>query len=396
MRRLVLGTSMALVGCFRGEATLGAVCGQDADCGADQACDNEVCGYCGDGIAQAGELCSVAAVELGMAPRASAGELLALDLGRDGTIELLARGDDGTVELWRGDGEGGFTVGTRVTEGGHQGPVRLGELDEDDAVDLVVVDAEARVIGLGYGTGDGHWSFAGTVALDGVPWDLAVGGARGEGPAWVAWADERGLWRAVVDPQTRTLGAEARLAGARTQWLGEPVALDEDGALDLLVADVDGMRLEPWLADGAGELVRGEPVELEGRATALVTVDVDGDGDADALVPDEEGGVTVIVSDAEGGLVSAGRATVPAAAREVAVADLDRDGDRDLVVVVEHESPLWLLRLRGGSYSDPIALPAAGAVGAVLARDIDRDGLVELLLGPSDGVAALRVVEVEP
>lgn len=396
MRRPVLGVLAILGGCFRGEATLGSVCREDADCGADQGCDNEVCGYCGDGVAQAGELCSVAADALPGAPTGSAGTLLALDLEGDRTIELVTRADDGAVMLWRGDGDGGFATGTRVAEGGRTGPVRLGELDDDAALDLVVVDAEARTIALGLGDGQGAWSFGPAAAVSGTPVDVGVAGARGDGPAWVAWVDEAGLWQAWVDAEARTLGEAVMLAEGGPWWIGEPLALDEDAALDLLVADVEGLRLEPWRGDGVGGLVRGEPIALEGRATEVTTLDVDGDGDVDALVTDEAGGITVLVSDAEGGLVKAGRATVPGAAHAVAVADLDRDTDRDLVVAVEHEPALWALRLRGGWYAEPIALPAAGAVGAVVGADIDRDGLVELLLGPAEGTGALRVVEVEP
>jgi hypothetical protein len=398
MMRLGLGMTVALaaVGCFRGEATLGAVCEQDADCGADQVCVDEVCGYCGDGVAQAGELCTVEALALTAAPRATPADLLAIDLERDGKIDLVTRGEDGTVELWDGDGGGGWTVRTRMPAGGVTGPVRLAELDEDETIDLVVVDAGAPTIELGYGDGSGAFTFTGAVAVGDAPVDVAVGAADWGGPAWVVWVDGQGLWQALVAPQSRTLGQAVALAGARAQWVADPVALDEDDALDLVVADVDGMVLEPWFGDGAGGLSRGEPIALEGRATEVVTLDLDGDGDADVLVPDEGGGVTVIVSDAEGGLEPAGRAMVPGVARGVTAADLDRDSDRDLVVVTEHDSPVWVLRSLAGRYRDPIALPAAGAVGAVLGVDGDRDGLTELLLGPSDGVGALRVLEVEP
>lgn len=395
MRRVVLGVAVALGGCFRGEGTLGAVCREDADCGADQACDNEVCGSCGDGVAQAGELCTVAAVEVAGSPAVSAGTLVAVDLERDRTLELVARGDDGAVTLWRGDGEGGLMPGTRVTEGG-AGPVRVGALDGDATLDLVVVDAEARTLALGFGDGQGAWSFGPAVAVAGTPVDVGMGGGLGEGPAWVAWVDAQGLWQAFVNAEARTLGAAVMLAEGRAQWIGDPLALDEDAALDLVVADVDGMRLEPWWGDDAGALVRGEPIAIEGRATEVTTLDVDGDGDVDVLVTDEDGGITVLVSDAEGGLVTAGRAEVPGAARAVVVVDLDRDADRDLVVAAAHDPALWALRLRGGWYAEPIALPVTGAVGAVVGADVDRDGLAELLLGPAEGTGPLRVVEVEP
>lgn len=395
MRRVVLGVAVALGGCFQGEGTLGAVCREDADCGADQGCDNEVCGYCGDGVAQAGELCTVAAAEVGGSPMVSAGTLVAVDLERDRTLELVARGDDGAVTLWRGDGDGGFSEGTRVTEGG-TGPVRVGALDEDEALDLVVVDAEARTIALGFGDGQGAWSLGPAVAVAGTPVDVGVGGGLGEGPAWVAWVDEQGLWQARVDAEARALGEAVMLVEGRAQWIGDPLALDEDAALDLVVADVDGMRLEPWQGDGVGGLVRGEPIAIEGRATEVTTLDVDGDGDVDVLVTDEDGGITVLVSDAKGGLVTAGRAEVPGAARAVVVVDLDRDADRDMVVVAEHDPSVWALRLRGGWYAEAIALPVTGAVGAVAGVDVDRDGLVELLLGPAQGTGTLRVVEVEP
>lgn len=395
-RSAALGIGVMLAGCFHGEATLGSICRDDADCGADQACDNEVCGACGDAVAQPGELCSVPAVALDGAPVVAAGELWAFDRARDGTIELVVRGEDGAIALWEGDGQGAFEIRTRVSEGGRTGPVRLGELDEDDVLDLVVVDAEARTLALGYGDGNGQWRVGEAVPLPGNPVDLGVARGRSAGPAWVVWVDEQGLWQAAVDEAAQTIGEAVRLAEARAQHVGDPLALDEDDAQDLVVADVDAMQLVPWLGDGVGGLTPGEPMALQGRATEVVTHDIDGDGDADVLVPDEDGGVTVIVSDGQGGLVSAGRARVPGAARAVAVADLDRDGDRDLVVVVEHESPLWLLPLRGGGYPDAIALPATGAVGAVVAADVDRDGLVELLLGPREGAGALRVLEVEP
>jgi len=397
MRRLALGVAMTLAlvaACFSGDSTLGSICREDADCGGEQTCENEVCGHCGDAEAQPGELCSVEAAELGSAPQLAAGPLLAFDRERDGTIELVVRGEDGIVELWQGDGESGFTVATRVPEGGNAGPVRLVDLDADDDADVVVVDAEARTIGLVYSDAEGNLEYVQAAVLDAAPLDLAVAGAWEALPAWVTWVDELGLWYAEVDPEARTLGEPTQLAGARAQWLGDSVVLDDDDRLDLVVLDVDGMVLEPWLGSATG-LQQAEPVALEQRATDVLTFDIEGDGDSDVLLPDEAGGITVVV-DVGGALQDIGRVEVPGAVQGITVADLDRDVDRDLVVAVDAEPPLWLFPLRSGWYRDSIALPATGGVGAVRGLDIDGDGLVELVLGPSEGVGSLRVVEVEP
>jgi hypothetical protein len=401
MKRLALGMASilvgpwGLVGCFHGDSTLGSICREDADCGAEQSCENEVCGLCGDDSAQPGELCSVEAAPLPSSPLMTAGPLLLFDRGLDGKLEIVTRGEDGTVEQWQGDGEGGFAVVTRMPEGGTTGLVRPGELDQDEMIDLVVVDADAQTLALGYGNAEDGWSFEAPVALQAVPSDLAVGGAWADSPVWIAWVDERGLWQALLDPETRLLGAAARLTDPRPQWIGEAVALDDDALLDLLVVDVDGMALEPWLGDSAGGLMRGETLPLEARATDLLTIDAEGDGDADAFVLDEEGGITVII-DAGDELLTIGRVTTEGAIRGMTVVDLDRDFDRDLVVSVDQGPPLRLLPLRSGWYTDSIMLPAPDAAGTVRGADVDGDGMIELLLGPSEGVGPLRVVEVEP
>jgi hypothetical protein len=298
------------------------------------------------------------------------------------------------VELWQGDGQGGFGVAARVPEGGSAGPVKLVYLDADEDADLVVVDVATRTIGLVYSDAEGSLEFVPAAVLAEAPLDLAAAGAWGSVPAWVAWVDAQGLWHAEVDAQARTLGEPRKLADARAQQLGDTVVLDDDERLDLVVLDVDGMALEPWLGIAAG-LQQLEPLALEQRAIDVVTLDVEGDGDFDVLLPDEAGGITVVV-DAGAALQAIGRVELPGAVHGITVADLDRDVDRDLVVAVDAEPPLWLLPLRSGWYRDPIALPATGAVGAVRGLDIDGDGLLELVLGPSEGVGPLRVVEVEP
>ncbi len=398
MARTLLGPAalaLLMVACFRGEGTIGAACRDDADCGAEQSCTNEVCGYCGDGIPQRRELCSVPAAALGSAPATQPGQVLALDLEPDGALDLITRGEAGPPQWWRGDGEGGFAVASEVEAGGQRGPVRLAALDEDEPVDLVVVDADAPALHLGYGDGSTGWAFEPAVMLAAEPLDVAVASAPWDGPAWVAWTDAEGLWQAPVDPQTRTLGEAQRLDEARSLRLGGPAPLDEGEALDLAVLDLGAGRLEPWMGDGSGGLVPGESLALEGPPLELRVLDVDGDGDPDILVMHEDGGLTVVLSDGQGALTITERLSVPGPVRDITVGDLNRDSLLDLVLLADAERPGWVFLARGALHPDGLALNVGEPGSAVLAVDIDSDGLTEVLLGPTTP-GPLRVVEVAP
>ena len=404
-----LALALVIGGCFSGDSTLGSICTDDRDCGNGQGCTNAVCGRCGDAIPQRGELCLVAAAELAGAPPAAPGDLRAADLNADGRVDLFTRGSDGRPQIWIGDGAGGWSVQASFDVGGTRGPLRLAELDEDGTIDLVVVDVESPAIHLGYGNGDGGngdggngdegWSFEAAVEQARPPLDLAVASAPWGGPAWIAWVDDEGLWQAVVDPSTRTLAEPASITAARGQWLGEPAPFDDDDALDLAVAVVEARELELWRGDGGGGLVLSTTLALDDRPTEVEVFDADGDGDPDLLVPDEGGGVTVVLSDGRGQLDVLERVTVPGPAREVRVADLDRNTDRDLIVRLDGDEPVWLFLARGLRHPDGVALPvdaSVGSVGSLVAIDGDRDGLTELLLGPADAQAPLRIVEVDP
>ncbi|MEX1363896.1 MAG: VCBS repeat-containing protein [Nannocystaceae bacterium] len=392
--------SLGVGACFDGEGTLGSICRDDTDCGDGQRCRTEVCGYCGDGIAQPGELCLVSAVALDRAPSAAGTDLLAVDLDGDASLDLVTRGSDGRPAAWTGGGDGSWTVATEATGVGLRGALRLARLDADDTLDIVVADDDAPALHLGYGDAQGGWSFVGAFALEAPALDLAVAGAvagtSSEAPAWIAWVDDDGLMHARVEPVGGGLQDAVRLDAGRALRVGDPVRLDGDGALDLPVVDLVAMELEVWRGDGAGGLLRAEPIALPARPVDVVVADVDGDGDDDLLVPDEAGGVTVMTSDGEGGLSVLERPEVPGPARGVAVADLDRDSDRDLVVLAEADPAVWVLLGRGFRHPDAVAVPVDGTVGALLAIDGDRDGLVELVLGPTDGPGPLRVVEVAP
>ncbi|HEV7506982.1 MAG TPA: FG-GAP-like repeat-containing protein [Thermoanaerobaculia bacterium] len=198
---------------------------------------------------------------------------------------------------------------------------------------------------------------------------------------------------------------EMRLAAKGWESLAGP---DASGITGLLAADLDNdghldlvgygpQRTVFWRGKGDGgfeDATAGEGLTAA-HGTAAAVLDYDIDGDLDLVIGG--GGLELFRNALQGPLEALGKQAFPAlagiagigAVRAVAAGDLDRDGDLDLIVA--HAKGIAVLdNLRQGRFADRTAasgLAAAGPAEAVALADLDDDGFPDLITAGEGGLA---------
>jgi hypothetical protein len=189
------------------------------------------------------------------------------------------------------------------------------------------------------------------------------------------------------------------LPGFQTDWV---IArdLDRDGNLDLAIAVrsvPSGVSILRGGGNGTFEQTQHEPT---GRGTTMITAqDLDHDGDLDLIAGNYQSDtLTVLHNDGLGGftieqdvLLSLGL-PYPSRPLYFTAADLDEDGMTDVVVSnigIPHLS--FLDGVPGGRLAPPLIVPVNTPV-CILARDIERDGDLDLLMTDLTGFQGAVVV----
>lgn len=290
-------------------------------------------------------LLGTAAGGFGLAvPYASGGafsDVLSADFDEDGIADLAAAGGD-SVAVLLGGGSGGkgsglFAAAVRFGAGTGASHLAAGDFDEDGRLDLAVTDNGSAgvsvLLGNGSGpVGDGTFAAPASYAAGAGPWGLATGD------------------------------------------------FDEDGILDLAVANADDHSLSVLLGNGSGGTGDGTfapPVTYSFTKPALVprnlvVADSDGDGIADLLMACQEvdahgstmGGVALLRGGGTGG---AGDGTFGSpilyrsgdAPEAVVVSDFDEDGACDAAVV------------NSGDLDDNLTVMLAGDCGLGLSPAVE-------------------------
>jgi FG-GAP-like repeat len=257
------------------------------------------------------------------------------DLDVDGIDDMVSvGGGGGVVVVWIGDGNGGFTrnefpAGTDFPE-----RVAVGDINGDDAPDVVVSDdaLQAPAIAVLPGDGTGQFGPADKIDIDGMPAGIAIGD----------FAGDEGLDLAVADR--------------------------EDAEVLLFVQGADGsLNVAPSL-----------PVDIGPYALAAADMDEDGRDDLVTGGFSPSGGISVLLQE-EGGFAAA----VPYANGAMQIGDIDLadvDGDDHLDIVVATGSDVRvLIATTPGVYSEPAVLGDEGAAMTEVA-DLDGDGDQDIVL----------------
>ncbi|MCY3001899.1 MAG: VCBS repeat-containing protein [Planctomycetota bacterium] len=359
------------------------------------------------------------------------------DADSDGDIDLLVATPEG-ARLHRNDGLGRFSQFVNLFTHPSAGGFDLADLDGDGAAEIVGPAGQGWIARTS-SNGQGGWDdlhvgrsiasrpiAAGDFDGDGIEDLLLDMGsklefARGNGqgelvPALqIPLSASNGSYAADL----RDLDADGDLDVLLRQWTGSYEFLANDGAgqfaapaalpmptgLELDWADFDGDGVDDALSHSGASLTLYRGLPGGGFAPPIATphpnvlvfralADIDGDGACEAVLVRPGVRLEIWSCGANGTFVLRSSAAVAGSPEHVAAGDFDGDGFGDVAWV---ERAARLVRCARGSAAGTLAAPVDSALhmepdaGATpLVRDLDGDGLPDLVLRTTPATAQLR------
>lgn len=292
-------------------------------------------------------------------------ELLLCELSGDGKLDLaLAHHGSYGVILLFGDGGGGFAVAPQspllMKEGTrpHTHGLHAGDLNDDGALDLVLVNSDDNDVSVALGDGRGGFTRGeSSFAVGMSPYPGALGDLDGDGHLDIV-ATSTARRTPEEEAATRALtvlfgdgrgGFQALSAPIRTVMPGFAAVADVngDGKPDLVSTHLERSELTVLLGDGRRGFAEatGSPFDLGHNAWHMALADFDGDGDADAVAAAGEG-VRLMLGDGRGGFRPAPGSPFATSSGtwQLAVGDVNGDGRPDVVTTgIESGSVMVLL-----------------------------------------------------
>ncbi len=359
-----LAAALLAVSCFSGDATVGAVCGEAADCGPGQQCRHELCGRCGNGSHESGELCYADPIAIEGATDVRSFHVA--DLDGNGRDELYTLDDQGALRRYAAPGRTLEAQDIALPE--PAAGFALGDADGDGRGDIVAF-AGASITVL-VATPDGAFVAAAPLDAGHVVAEATVVPGR-EVAGTLAFVDDLGsLFALALDGASVAM----RIDVGTKVHVGPAVDFDDDEFLDVAFVDERQNRMGVVAGPAWNRLVR---VDVGRGPTAVLGYDRDGDGRDDFLTLDRFGHtVTLVASSGEGDLRlldSLAFATAPLAATAF---DADFDGTPDVFVGTDTALEFW----RGETGRNPEGVTfASGSFGAMAIAKFGAAPVFEIL-----------------
>jgi hypothetical protein len=252
----------------------------------------------------------------------------------------VANGDTNSVVILEGDGNGNFSVLEDIPQnpGGEQ-PVAIavGDLNNDERLDIVVANQGSDNIGVLLGQADG------TFQLQGV----FDSGTANSSPNGVALLDANG-----------------------------------DGKLDVAVSNKLSFDVSVLLGDGKGNFGTPRAFVTDQEPLTVAAGDLNGDNIPDLVALNRDNNyadAVVLVGQGDGSFIGVEDVIVDPTPNAVIAGDIDNDGLADLIVA--HSTGTLLVRRAqpSGGFAAPLTLQAAGVPVAIGCGDFNADGWLDIV-----------------
>ena len=332
------------------------------------------------------------------------------DIDGDGKKDLaIANSDNATVSLLRNTSSSGSIsfATTSIAVGSSPRSVRMGDIDSDAKLDLVVANASSMTVStLRNTSSSGSISFATSIDVSfpstsrmAVIEDLDVDGkldlAVLNSTQYTIWV----LKNITTSSSINFLVASSFSAGTipTSVAIGD---LDGDGKADMAVTNQSSNNVSVFLntSSSSASFTRTD-FSVGNLPTSVAMADLDGDGKLDMAVTNNSSNtVSVLVNTSSTGSISFATATnfsVSTGPVTLAIGDLDGDGKSDLVVANFSSNNISVLRNTSTGYlsfSSPTNFSVGTSPINVAIGDIDGDGKFDVAVANqnSANISVLR------
>jgi len=323
------------------------------------------------------------------------------DVNGDGKVDLVATSDLGAagdaLSVWLGLGDGTFDepLPSALTEASRSKAVLVADLDSDGHADAVTANTALFTVEALLGNGSSGFRSRAARSPAEEPQQLAAGDVDGDGALDVAVAhrDDGGSYLSLLFGRGDGDFAGTALQSGEAGTVAFGVAIGDvngDEQLDVVTAGIaGGAKLRVHLNRGEGQL---EPLEfIDGGMRALTLTDVDRDGRLD-VVAIERDVVNVLLGSGDGGFTPAETHAIGKNATALLAQDLDRDGLFDFAVAREDDYVTVFWGVASGSERRRQDIATGPKPTSISAADFNGDGRLELVTANGGSPGSLTVL----
>jgi hypothetical protein len=260
--------------------------------------------------------------------------------------------------------------------------IQIGDFDEDGILDLVVANyasAAGNTTSFLRGTGGGQFGAPVSLASGLGPLSLAVADLDNDGHLDLAVANAYSNSISILlgDGHGSFTAAAEVPTGTIPEWVvtGD---FDHDGKLDLAVVTPGQVLVHRGL--GGGAFAAGAAYSVGAYAIPATVADFNGDGNLDLAVSNRgDETISILLGNGTGGFTTQTLSAPGCHTLMSAAADLNGDGKTDLVVQCLGREARILLGNGDGTFAAGVSLPLGDTPNGVALADVTGDGKPDVI-----------------